>query len=124
MPKFSANLSMMFNEVPFLDRFAAARDAGFKAVEYLFPYDYAPEVIAERLAACGLENNLFNMPPGNWAAGERGITCIPGREEEFRAGVEKAILYATRLGVKRVHAMAGVPPAGSDPAACKATMIA
>jgi len=115
---------MMFNEVPFLDRFAAAREAGFKAVEYLFPYDYEPEVVARKLRENHLENNLFNMPPGNWAAGERGITSIPGREEEFRAGVDKALVYAAALGVTRLHAMAGIPPASANKADCRATLIA
>jgi hydroxypyruvate isomerase len=115
---------MMFNEVPFLDRFAAAAAAGFRAVEYLFPYEYSPEEIGERLREHQLENVLFNLPPGEWAAGERGITCIPGREEEFRAGVEKALSYAVSLGVRRLHAMAGLAPANADPGALKATYIA
>ena len=123
MPKFAANLSMMFNEVPFLDRFAAARGAGFQAVEYLFPYDFEPEVLAAKLRENRLENILFNMPPGNWSAGERGIASLPGREEEFRAGVDKALTYAAALGVTRLHAMAGIPPAGADPVACRATLI-
>jgi len=124
MPKFAGNLTMMFNELPFLDRFAAAADAGFKAVEFLFPYEHPPEVVEDRLRKSGLENVLFNMPPGNWAAGERGITCIPGREEEFRTGVNKALLYATRLGTPRLHAMAGIAPAGAGRAACRATLLA
>ena len=124
MPKFAANLSMMFNEVPFLDRFAAAAEAGFRGVEYLFPYEQTPQVLTETLRKHQLENVLFNMPPGDWAAGERGITCLPGREEEFRAGVAKALAYATQMGVTRVHAMAGVAPANADRAACKATLIA
>ncbi len=123
MPKFAANLSMMFNEAPFLDRFAAARDAGFQAVEYLFPYDYEPEVVARKLHENHLENVLINMPPGNWAAGERGIASIPGREAEFRAGVDKGLVYAAALDIKRLHAMAGIPPSGADPAACRATLI-
>jgi 2-dehydrotetronate isomerase len=123
MPRFAANLSMMFNEVPFLDRFAAAREAGFAGVEYLFPYDFEADVIARKLRENGLENVLFNMPPGNWAGGERGITSIPGREEEFRSGVDKALTYAAALGVRRLHAMAGIPPAGADPKACRATLI-
>jgi hydroxypyruvate isomerase len=123
MPKFAANLSMMFNEVPFLDRFAAARDAGFQAVEYMFPYDYEPDVVAAKLRASHLENVLINMPAGNWAAGERGIGCLPGRQQEFRAGVDKALAYAAALGVTNLHAMAGIPPAGADPAACHATLI-
>jgi 2-dehydrotetronate isomerase len=124
MPKFAANLSMMFNEAPFLDRFRAAAEAGFHGVEFLFPYEHAPEVVAGRLQESGLENALFNMPPGDWAAGERGITCIPGREEEFRAGVDKALTYATCLGTRRVHAMAGIAPADADAAACRTTLIA
>jgi hydroxypyruvate isomerase len=123
MPKFAANLSMMFQEAPFLDRFAAASDAGFQAVEYLFPYDYEPDVVAGKLRENRMENVLFNMPPGNWSAGERGIAAIPGREEEFRAGVAKALVYAERLGVKRLHAMAGIPPAAVSPASCRATLI-
>src|SRR5664279_915717 len=102
MPRFAANLSMMFTEAPFLDRFDAAREAGFSGVEYLFPYDFEPEAIAARLRKNSLENVLFNMPPGNWAAGERGITSLPGREEEFRSGVEKALEFAQKLGVRRL----------------------
>jgi hydroxypyruvate isomerase len=123
MPKFAANLSMMFNEVPFLDRFAAAADAGFKAVEYLFPYEHAPETIAKKLDENHLENVLFNMPPGNWTAGDRGTASIPGREIEFRESVAKALSYAKVLGVRRVHAMAGIRPADADPAHCRATLI-
>jgi 2-dehydrotetronate isomerase len=123
MPRFAANLSMMFNEAPFLERFNAAAGAGFRAVEFLFPYDYEPAALETRLRDCRLEIALFNMPPGNWAAGERGISSIPGREAEFRAGVEKALSYATRLGVRRLHAMAGIPPADADPAACRSTLI-
>jgi 2-dehydrotetronate isomerase len=124
MPKFAANLSMMFNEVPFLDRFQAAAAAGFKAVEFLFPYEFSPEEVESKAKDAGTEIILFNMPAGNWAAGERGITGLPGREEEFRAGVEKALLYAERLGTTRIHAMAGIAPAGSDLAACRTTLIA
>ncbi len=123
MPRFAANLSMMFNEVPFLDRFSAAAEAGFKGVEYLFPYEFPPEEIGNRLRQHSLENVLFNLPPGNWAAGDRGTTCIPGREDEFREGVEKALLYATRLGLRRLHAMAGVAPSGADPGALEATYV-
>jgi hydroxypyruvate isomerase len=124
MPRFAANLSMMFNEVPFLDRFKAASDAGFKAVEFLFPYEHLPEEVASKAKAAGVEIVLFNMPAGNWAAGERGITGIPGREIEFREGVDRALDYADHLGVSRLHAMAGITPAGEDPAACLATLIA
>lgn len=119
MPRFAANLTMMFNERDFLDRFAAARDAGFTAVEFLFPYDHAPDVVAGRLQAAGLEQALFNMPPGDWAAGERGLAALPGREDEFRTGVATALTYAEATGVKRLHVMSGLAP-HDDPAAQKA----
>ena len=112
---------MMFNEVPFLERFSAAAECGFQAVEFLFPYEFPPEAIAEKLAQSRLENVLFNMPPGDLTAGERGMACIPGREEEFRAGVDKALTYAERLGTRRLHAMAGIAPAGADRSLLKAT---
>lgn len=123
MPKFAANLSMMFTEAPFLDRFQAAAIAGFKAVEFLFPYEYTPEVIENVSKAAGVEVILFNMPAGNWSAGERGITCLPGREEEFRKGVETALTYARQLGTPRLRAMAGIVPIGCDAAACRMTLI-
>lgn len=107
MPKFAANLSMMFNEWEFLDRFAAARDQGFTAVEFLFPYAHTPEEIAGRLDAAGLTQALFNLPPGDWEKGERGIACIPGREDEFRASVARALPYAEATGVRRLHLMSG-----------------
>jgi hydroxypyruvate isomerase len=113
MPRLAANLSMMFNEVPFLDRFAAAAKAGFKAVEYLFPYDFPAAEIRRRLDDAGLQQVLFNMPPGDWAAGERGIASLPGRTAEFRDGTKKALDYAAALGCKMVHCMAGIPPAGT-----------
>jgi len=124
MPKFAANLSMMFNEVPFLDRFEAAARAGFSGVEFLFPYEYSPEEVAGKAKEAGVQIVLFNMPAGNWAAGERGLTGLPGREQEFRDNVAKAVTYAKALGVPRIHAMAGIAPAGADQAACKATLIA
>jgi hydroxypyruvate isomerase len=124
MPRFAANLTMMFNEVPFLERFRAASAAGFTAAEFLFPYEHTPEEVANAAKAAEIEVVLFNMPAGNWAAGERGITGLPGREEEFRAGVDKALVYAKALGVPRLHAMAGIAPADADRAACKATLIA
>jgi hydroxypyruvate isomerase len=124
MPKFAANLSMMFNEVPFLSRFGAAADAGFTGVEYLFPYEFPADVIAAELKAHALENVLFNLPPGDWASGERGTTCLPGREEEFRAGVATAIEYAKALNTPRLHAMAGVVPQGVSPADAKTTYVA
>ena len=114
MPRFAANLTMMFNEVSFPQRFAAAAAAGFKAVEFLFPYDHSPAEVASLLHENQLQNVLFNLPPGDWAAGERGIACLPGREEEFRAGVARAIEYALALGTPRLHMMAGLVPAGAD----------
>lgn len=111
MPRFAANLSMMFTEHPFLDRFEAAAAAGFKAVEFLFPYAFPADEIRARLDAHGLEQVLFNMPPGDWDAGERGIASHPGREDEFRGGVAKALAYAEALGCRTLHCMAGLKPA-------------
>ncbi len=108
MPRFAANLTMMFNEVAFLDRFKAAGDQGFDAVEYLFPYDHPADEIAKRLSDNGLTQALFNMPPGDWAKGERGIASLKGREAEFRDTVTKALHYAKATGVKRLHMMAGL----------------
>ncbi len=124
MPRFAANLSFMFQELPFLDRFSAAAAAGFRAVEFMFPYEHPPETVAARLTAAGLENVLFNLPPGDWAAGDRGIACVPGREEEFRRGVATALPYARALGTPRVHAMAGLIPAGVARSACHAVYLA
>jgi hydroxypyruvate isomerase len=115
---------MMFNEVPFLDRFGAAAEAGFQGVEFLFPYEYPVEALVERLGRHRLENVLFNLPPGNWSGGERGLTCLPGRRDEFRAGVETALAYANGLGTKRVHAMAGIAPAGANPAELREAYVA
>lgn len=112
MSKFAANLSMLFTEVDFLDRFKAAADAGFKGVEYLFPYDYPAEDIKQRLDANGLSQVLFNLPAGDWGAGERGIACHPNRVEEFRAGVDKAIEYAKVLGNTQVNCLVGIKPDG------------
>ena len=123
MPKFAANLSMMFNEVPFPERFAVAAKAGFKAVEFLFPYDYAPAEVAAWLQKYGLKNALFNMPPGDFAGGERGIASLPGREAEFREGVAKAVEYALALGTPTVHCMAGLFPEGADRARHRALYI-
>lgn len=114
MPRFAANLTMMFTEFPFLDRFSAAADQGFEWVECLFPYDFEPEVLAGALEHSGLKQVLFNLPPGDWQAGERGLACLPGREKEFDASVEKAVLYAKALQCPRVHVMAGNRPLGAD----------
>ena len=123
MPKFAANLSMMFNEHDFPNRFAAAAKAGFDAVEFLFPYDYSPAEVAQWHKENTLKNVLFNLPPGDWAAGERGIAALPGREAEFRAGVAKAIEYALALGTPQLHMMAGLVPAGSDMAIHRKTYL-
>lgn len=112
MPKFNANLSMMFNEVPFLERFGAAAKAGFKGVEFLFPYDFTPAQVREQLDRHQLEMVLFNMPPGDFAAGDRGLACDPARFGEFQDGVGKALEYAKVLGAKQLHVMAGLKPRG------------
>lgn len=114
MVKLAANLSMMFNEVPFLDRFAEAAACGFKAVEYLFPYDFTPEQVAEKLNAAGLQQALFNLPPGDWEKGERGLSSLPSREEEFMASLEKALTYAKALKCPRLHVMAGMRQHGAN----------
>jgi len=123
VPKFAANLSMMFNEHDFPNRFAAAAKAGFDAVEFLFPYDYSPAEVAQWHKENNLKNVLFNLPPGDWAAGERGIAALPGREAEFRAGVAKAVEYALALGTPQLHMMAGLVPAGSDMAIHRKTYL-
>ncbi|MBZ0335197.1 hydroxypyruvate isomerase [Marinobacter sp. AL4B] len=110
MPRFAANLSMLFTEVPFLERFARARAVGFTGVEYLFPYEWPAEAIAAELKANVLTQVLFNLPPGDWQAGERGIACLPDRVEEFRAGVEQGIAYAKVLGCKQLNCLAGLKP--------------
>ncbi len=112
MPRFCANLSMMFNEMPFLDRFAAAGAAGFKGVEFLFPFDYPASELRLRLDGAGLQQVLFNAAPGDWSAGERGLASLPGRQQEFRDGIDRALEYAGVLGNSLVHVMAGIPPAG------------
>ena len=114
MPNFAANLTMMFTEVPFPERFAAAAHAGFKAVEFLFPYAYPVADVTRWLKDNQLKSALFNMPPGDWEAGERGIASLPGREQEFAAGVDKAIEYALSMGTPTIHAMAGLLPEGAD----------
>jgi hydroxypyruvate isomerase len=114
MPRFAANLTMLFNEVPFLDRFEKAAAAGFTGVEYLFPYDFPVEELVAKLKANNLSQVLHNLPAGNWGAGERGIAILPERVDEFRAGVDKAIDYATALGCPQVNILAGIVPAGAD----------
>lgn len=114
MPRFAANLSMMYQEHGFLDRFAAAAADGFGAVEFLFPYEHDAATLRARLDGNGLVQALFNAPPGDWAAGERGIAALPGREDEFRSGWLRALDYAGALGNDRLHLMAGIVPADAD----------
>jgi 2-dehydrotetronate isomerase len=123
MPQFAANLSMLYQEYAFLDRFEAAAQDGFRAVEFLFPYAFAKEDIAARLHTHGLEQVLFNAPPGDWDAGERGIASLPGRESEFRAGMVQALEYAAALDCPRIHAMAGLIPDGATAQALYPTYI-
>jgi hydroxypyruvate isomerase len=112
MPRFAANLSMMFNEVPFLDRFALAAKAGFKGVEFLFPYEHPAAEIAARLKDNGLQQVLFNAPAGDFAKGERGMAAIPGKQAAFRDSIKMALEYATTLACPRLHIMAGLKPEG------------
>ena len=123
MPQFAANLTMLFNEVPFMERFEAAAKAGFKHVEFLFPYAFPAADIKARLDDNGLTLVLHNLPAGDWDAGERGIACHPDRVEEFRSGVAKAIEYAKMLGVKQVNCLVGKVPAGADEKAVHQTMV-
>jgi len=124
MPKFAANLTMLFNEVDFLDRFDAAAKAGFRGVEYLFPYAYDKNQLAEKLKTLKLTQVLHNLPAGDWAGGERGIACMPARVGEFQDGVGKAIEYATALGCKQINCLAGIAPAGVAPDALRKTFVA
>lgn len=124
MPRFAANLSLLYPELPFLDRFAAAAADGFQGVEYLFPYEHAPEQLAALLRAHGLQQVLFNAPPGDFAAGERGLACLPGREAEFRAAIGAALRYAAVLDCPRIHVMAGLLPPGAERADVQPTFVA
>src|SRR5688572_20121880 len=123
MPRFAANLTMLFNEFEFLDRFGAAARSGFDAVEYLFPYSYDKAELLARLSEHGLKQVLHNLPAGDWAAGERGIACLPDRVAEFETGVTRAIDYATALGCTRINCLAGIRPAALDPAVARQTLI-
>ena len=123
MPKFAANLTMLYNELPFLDRFAAAAKSGFKAVEFLFPYDFAAQEIAQRLKDNGLQLVLHNLPAGNWAGGERGIACHPDRVGEFRDGVQQALDFAAALNPPQLNALAGIAPAGVSEADARQTLV-
>jgi hydroxypyruvate isomerase len=123
MPRFSANLSLLYPELDFLARFGAAARDGFQAVEYLFPYAWPAAELAARLQAHGLQQVLFNAPPGDWEAGERGLACLPGREAEFRTGFSQALDYAATLHCPRIHVMAGLTPPGADPAVLQSTYL-
>jgi hydroxypyruvate isomerase len=124
MPKFAANLTMLFNELPFLDRFEAAAAAGFTAVEYLFPYAYPAKTLEQRLRTFGLTQVLHNLPAGNWDAGERGIAVLPDRIDEFRDGVANAIAYARQLGCRQINCLAGIAPRDADHHRLNDTFIA
>lgn len=123
MPRFDANLSMMFREHAFLDRFVAAAKAGFEAVECWYPYEWAATELVDRLRHNGLQQTLFNLPPGNLASGERGLACLPGRQTDFRASVELAIEYAEALDCPRMHCMAGVKADGVAAAELEAIYV-
>lgn len=123
MPRFSANLSFLFPELAFQDRFAAARAAGFPAVEFHFPYAFDRRVLADAVAGAGVEVVLFNLPAGDWAGGERGIACHPGRMAEFQDGVGAAVEWAAAFGCPRVNCLAGIPPPGVSPAKARQTLV-
>jgi hydroxypyruvate isomerase len=123
MPRFNANLTLLFNEVEFLDRFRAARDAGFKGVEYLFPYAHRKQDLVERLQANGLTQVLHNLPAGDWDRGERGIACLPDRVGEFQDGVGQAIEYAQALQCQQLNCLAGIAPDGIDPQRARDTLV-
>ena len=124
MPKFAANLTMLFTELPFMQRFEAAAKAGFEAVEYLFPYPFTKEELVAALKANNLKQVLHNLPAGDWDAGERGIACHPDRVEEFRAGVDRAIEYAGALGCPQVNCLVGKLPAGVSAQEARETLVA
>ncbi len=123
MPRFAANLSMLFTELPFLERLPAAAQAGFKAVEYVSPYEHDPVVIRDALDGTGLEQALFNLPAGDWTKGDRGIACDPARTDEFRESVATAIRYAQALKCPRLNCLAGIAPKHADEAAIRATFV-
>jgi hydroxypyruvate isomerase len=114
MPRFAANLTTLFTESPFIDRFSAAAEAGFSGVEYLFPYAFSADDLADRLQAAGLQQALFNFPPGDWDAGDRGLAAIPGRQSEFNESIDVALDYARALACPTLHVMAGIPSANAS----------
>ncbi|GAA4431857.1 hydroxypyruvate isomerase [Georgenia halophila] len=123
-PRFAANLSMLYTDRPFLDRFAAAAADGFTGAEFVSPYEQPAAAVAAALREAGLTQVLFNLPAGDWAAGERGIACLPDRVAEFRDGVQRAIEYAHALGCSRLNCLAGIAPAGVSPAEAESTLVA
>jgi hydroxypyruvate isomerase len=123
MPKLAANLTFLFTELAFLDRFEAAAKAGFEGVEFLYPYAHPADVIAEAARAAGLQVVLFNTDRGDWDAGDRGLTSVPGREADARANIERALEYALEIGCGQIHVLAGLVPAGAEPADCEATFV-
>lgn len=123
MPRFAANLSFLYQDLPFLDRFAQAAEDGFGAVEYVSPYEFDKAEVANTLKLAGIEQALFNLPAGNWAGGERGIACLPDRMDEFRRGVDTAIDYARALNCKTLNCLAGLAPNSADPDALDAVLI-
>ncbi len=123
MPKFSANLSFLYQDLPFLERFAAAARDGFGALEYLGPYAEPKDKVAEALRASGLVQALFNVPSGDWAGGERGIACLPDRVDEFRQGITLALDYAQALDCKRLNVISGLVPKGADLTLLENTLV-
>ncbi|MFY7864952.1 2-oxo-tetronate isomerase [Roseateles sp.] len=124
MPQFAANLSLLYNELPFLERFGAAAADGFKAVEFLFPYAHDAHELRHCLQNHELQQALFNAPPGDWDAGERGLACLPGREAEFQASIRQALRYAAALECPRIHVMAGIAPANCNTESLAQTYVA
>jgi len=124
MPKFAANISMMFPERPFLARIDAAARAGFRAVEMQFPYAFEVDEVAGAVRDAGVACVLINAPPGDWKAGERGLAAVPGRHAAFKESIDRALAYATALGCPRIHVMAGIPPSGADAGACRRAYVA
>ncbi|OON42052.1 hydroxypyruvate isomerase [Izhakiella australiensis] len=123
MLRFSANLSMLFQEYDFLDRFDKAAASGFRGVEFMFPYDYEAQVLKQKISASGVEHTLHNLPAGDWAAGERGVACIPGREPEFRQGVSEAVRYAKVLGNRKINCLVGKTPDGFSAQQIHSTLV-
>ncbi len=123
MPQFAANLGFLFQEVDLLERYNAAARVGFRGVETPFPYSIPPEALAARLQSCGIEQVLCNLPPGDWAAGERGFGAVPGREDAFAESLEQALTYTRALSCPRLHAMAGIPSADTSRERCEAVFI-